>query len=356
MKKIRIISIYDNNNYGNRLQNLALQDFIKSLDDNNDVKVLRNYSPLNEKKNYLLRYFKYFKNRSLYSEIKGRKEKFKAFNKNIKFSFKTFTSISKPEKNAYYVVGSDQVWNPNMGRLRDVDLLKSVDDSKKISYAASFGVENIREFINDEIRNDLKSFKNLSVREENGKRILYEITNRKDIEVNVDPTMLLSAQEWIRYEKKPAFINDSERYILVYFLGEINDSRKKEIKKVATKLGYKIINILDKNSDAYLTGPSEFLYLEHHASLICTDSFHSCVFGIIFNTPFTVFNREQRGMSNMNSRIETLLRKFDLTERMCNEDRISENLLKACDADKIQDILNREMINSKKYLEKALDL
>ena len=70
---------------------------------------------------------------------------------------------------------------------------------------------------------------------------------------------------------------------------------------------------MNSNNVEYTSGPSEFLYLIHHAKLVCTDSFHACVFSILFDTQFYVFERENEIIS-MNSRIDTLLRKFDLEE------------------------------------------
>ena len=66
----------------------------------------------------------------------------------------------------------------------------------------------------------------------------------------------------------------NDKYILNYFLGELSEQRKNEIERIAKENDCEIINILDKNGPYYETGPSEFLYLEQNAFLICTDSFH----------------------------------------------------------------------------------
>ena len=75
---------------------------------------------------------------------------------------------------------------------------------------------------------------------------------------------------------------------------------------------------MDKNSPFYECGPSEFLYLEKHAFLICTDSFHSSVFGVIYNKPFIVFEREQENAVNLSSRLDTLISKLKLENRKYN--------------------------------------
>ena len=85
------------------------------------------------------------------------------------------------------------------------------------------------------------------------------------------------------------------------------------INRIAKENNYEIIDLMNSSDIAYTSGPSEFLYLIHHAKLVCTDSFHACVFSILFDTQFYVFEREDK-LESMNSRIETLLNKFALNE------------------------------------------
>ena len=172
-----------------------------------------------------------------------------------------------------YIIGSDQVWNPNFGRMSDIDFLTFVPENKRNSMAASFGVSNIKPEMEQYYKERLSKFNNISVREDSGKKIVEELTGRTDVEVLVDPTMLLTPEEWDKVSKKPEQLNFN-KYILCYFLGELSEQRKKEIERVAKENDCKIINILDKKDPFYETGPSEFLYLEKNAFLICTDSFH----------------------------------------------------------------------------------
>ena len=164
-------------------------------------------------------------------------------------------------------------------------------------------------------KKELKKFKAISVREEAGKKIAKELTKREDIEVLVDPTMLLKKDEWEKLEKKPKKLETGKKYILNYFLGEISKEKKDAIENFAKENGYEIINILDTKSPFYKTGPSEFLYLVHNAEIVFTDSFHACVFSILYNKPFYVIERVAKGMKNMNSRIDTLLNKMGLQNR-----------------------------------------
>ena len=315
-EKIGIATINDDNNYGNRLQNYAVQQIIKKVNNDYEVETIKNSSFLNKKENNLIKgcinkikFIKY-----LIIKKKNKSERiacFKQFNKNIKYSKKTFNFGKKmDEEYKYFVAGSDQIWNPNFNRLTDFDLLSFATPEKRVAFSASFGVSEISETASQKAKKELKKYKAISVREEAGKEIIQKMNINKDVQVLIDPTMLLTAEEWDKVAKKPEQLK-TDKYILNYFLGELSESRKKEIEKIAKENNYEIINILDKNSPFYQTGPSEFLYLEKNAFLICADSFHSCVFAILFNVPFIVFEREGK-TAKMNSRIETLLNKFEL--------------------------------------------
>ena len=355
MKKIGIITIIDCNNYGNRLQSYALQCILKKY--SNMVYQIPNYSFLNEKKHYYMRLFKNILNLKGYSTNIRRKKSFKLFEKNIKYSNFTYTAKTKKIDLDYLIVGSDQVWNPKFGRLRKVDLLSIVEPSRRIAYAASFGISNLTKEEAQVATKDLKSFKKISVREDSGKKIVEELTGRKDVEVLVDPTMLLTAEEWDKVSKRPKQLDTikKEKYILNYFLGDLSESRKRAIEKIAKDNNCHIINILDKKDPFYISGPSEFLYLEKHAFLICTDSFHSSVFAILYNRPFVVFDREQEGMNNMGSRMDTLLSKFKLKNRRFNGKEITEDNLKH-DYIEAYKILEKERKKSEVFLKKALDI
>lgn len=349
--RVGIITIIDNNNLGNRLQNYALE---KILENNNiDCITISNEPFSNTKDKFILRIIKNLKFRDTYSKFEGRKNSFKEFNNNIIFSKKRITPFSKLKDFDYFISGSDQVWNPTFGRLREVDLLEFTEPKKRISFAASFGISSLPEQYNEKLKNALKDYKAISVREDAGKKIIEDVVGKKDVQVLVDPTMLLTAEEWDKVAKKPEQLK-TDKYILNYFLGELSEKRKAEIDRIAKENDCEVINILDKNSPFYCTGPSEFLYLEKHAFLVCTDSFHSSVFAILYNRPFIVFGREDNTIS-MNSRIETLINKFNLKNREYNGQEITKENLNH-DYTEAYEILNEERKKSMTFLINALDV
>ena len=363
LKKIGILTIIDNNNYGNRLQNYALQQYCNKLFNTKSL-TLNNNSDYN------------FKNKFFYSKLKGTiklivkkvikwdyvnnldnkdKERYKnflLFDKNINYYNKAINANSKMKEFDYIIVGSDQIWNPNFKRLSDVDVLKNLDFKKRISYAASFGISEINKKYEHVIRKEISRFKAISVRENSGKEIIEKLTGRNDVEVLVDPTMLLTADKWDKVSKKPSQLK-SKKYILNYFLGNLSEERKKSIEKFTKENNCDIVNLMDKNESLYACGPSEFLYLIKNAFLICTDSFHGCIFSIIYDRPFVAFDREEENMSNMGSRIDTLIDNFRLKDRRYNgKDITSKNLNH--NYSEAYKILEKEREKSFNFLKKSL--
>ena len=349
-----IITINDNRNLGNRLQNYAVQETLMRLAPSAAVETIRNTNKkqrgesLKTRIKNLLRDCKYYK----------RTYNFSAFNKNIHFSKKNYdASDSNLRLNGdynYFLVGSDQVWNPNYGWLNAIDLLSFADDDKRIAFSASYGVSEIPEEYKEKTARELKKFKAISVREDRGKEITELLTGRNDIEVLVDPTMLLSAEEWGKLAKKPKALKSSKPIILKYFLGGLSKEKDEAIRKIAEQKNCQIIDIFDKKSDFYSCGPSEFLYLEKNAFLICTDSFHSSVFAIINEKPFVVFNREGNH-AKMNSRLETLISKFNLKNRWFNGKEITKENLGVNYAETKKN-LKKEQEKSLNFLKEALDI
>ena len=290
---------------------------------------------------------------------------FRTYKKRLK-NFKSFASMIPTSRNYfnynqinkycnydYLIVGSDQVWNPNMC-LDDLSLFKYFKCKNKISIAASIALSSVNDETKIRFKNNLESFKAISVREDEGKKILDDCLERKDVEVVVDPTMMIEKEIWEELSKKPDLeYNLSKKYILLYFLGTISNEFKSQIYDFAKKNNFEIIDIYDKRERWITCGPAEFLYLEKNAELICTDSFHSSVFGILFNTPILVTGRNG-SKDNMNSRIDTLLKKFKLDDCRYNG-KIKNNVLDT-NYKETNYILEKEREKIKKFIDKALNI
>lgn len=347
MKKVCIITLYGNSNFGNKLQNYALQEYIKKLGDF-EVETIREHNT------DVVTVLKRCVKNILEKEIDERTKCFLDFNKYINYSKKIYSRQNprKLDNYDYYIVGSDQVWNPEFSGLSKLDLLSFTDSPNKISYAASFGVSSVDSKYKDTICNNISKFKMISVREDAAADILLDSNVLNDIDVVIDPTMLLSASEWEKVMKKPKNFK-SKKYILNYFLGKLSDEKMSEINRIASENDCEVINILDPESPFYNCGPSEFLYLEKNAFLICTDSFHSSVFAILFNRPFIIFSRDDK-IGSMNSRIETLLNTFKIEDRKFEGIIYPKNLNHNYDL--AYSILSEKIEFSKKFLMEALDI
>lgn len=342
MKKIAIITIYDKNNYGNRLQNYAVQEILKKRGFN--VETLRNINIVND-----INYLEY----GLSSSIKRRKC-FDDFDKNINLSKDIIYHHNVPKDldkmYDYFIIGSDQIWNYDFkDRFTSFVFAPFTDKNKRISLSASFGTDYIPKE-NIEQYKELNNLKAISVREDAGKEIVRQITNREDVEVLIDPTMMLKPEEWYKVMKIPEnYI--PKKYILKYFLGNVSKEQKKEIERIADKYNCDIVDVMDKNS-FYNIGPSEILYLLKNTFFVITDSFHSCVFSVLFNKPFVVFERKNSSI-NMHSRINTFLSKFNLDNRIV-ENKIDDYLLKVDYTDAYV-ILEKEKQRYEKFIDKAFE-
>ena len=314
MKKIGIITINDFNNYGNRLQCYAVQCCLESmgyLGENIYNTYSRDGFIVNSGRK-IIRKLRSFRRRNI---VAVRKQNFTEFNQNIRFSKDRIINgrFDKDLSDRYdfFITGSDQVWNPYYTSGNETIFLHFASEEKRIAFSASMGVDHLPEHVTESYRQGLSRFRSISVREDAAKTIIEELTGRTDVEVLVDPTMLLTTKEWEKVSEKPDIPYHS-RYILAYFLGGMG-KRETVIKSIAEKYSCEMIDIYDMNSTFYTCGPQHFLELEKNAFLICTDSFHSAVFAFLFNRPFIVFDRENTKF-NMDSRIETFLSKFGLQQ------------------------------------------
>lgn len=307
MNKIAILTIQCNN-YGNRLQNYATQKIIEEIG-------CEACSLLSFKQRYKNKIYTMMK--SLYYDFRfflkdNFDSNFYKFNKRVKLAQYDYIRLEDYYIGEYdaVIVGSDQIWNTNFTFINE-NFFLPFKQANKIAFSASFGVDSIP--YNQEIIDALKDFKALSVREEAGAKIIKDLTGR-DAAVLVDPTMLLTVDEWIRVSKKPK--GAKEGYILTYFLSPKCEDAKKRLEEIkGNREVYELLN--PEDVIAGKAGPSEFLWLFEHADFILTDSFHACVFSFLFNKPFIVYDRTDDVVC-MNSRLETLLSKFHLERKYAN--------------------------------------
>lgn len=368
--RVGIITITDGQNYGNRLQNFALQETLKKLGFEVDtIKRLtfRDVRGIDRMKRDIRNLIIFFRNNRDIVPFCIRKHKFNRFNrKYISFSKYSLRDNHAPDdlKEAYdfFVCGSDQIWNPLIKiAYNDIENAFALfaDYEQRISYAGSFGIEEIPKPYIEQYKKLIKEMNCISVREQTGVDIVKNLTGR-NAELVLDPTFLLSKQEWIIIEQKPRWLRE-DKYILSYFLGGRNEDIKQLMNEVSLKYKLKIINLeneflsgnMIENINYYTVSPNEFIFLVHHCNYMFTDSFHGSVFSIIFEKVFRVFERKEvEKNNNMSTRLKSLLSMLKLEKCIGNIESLE--MLQDIDfseANTILDIKKQESIN---YLLKSL--
>lgn len=384
MKKVGIITIVNVNNYGAELQAFATFRKLQLMGYNAEIinylyykdwryidsKMSRSFNSMSIKGKII--YFAKYRVASfvlnkilplICKDVKQRIANFNSFHQhNTRFS-----KLYKSMKDLYtdtpiydvYMVGSDQVWNPNASSSIEPYFLTFAPHSAlTVSYASSFGVSKIENnSIANRIKLGLSSIKTISVRESSGVNLVKELTGRT-AQLVCDPTLLLNKSEWTMFMKPVS--NMPQRYVLIYQLSESD-----AIVKLATRIGkqeqipvyriYKrafkvkkdkgVVNILN-------AGPSEFLSLITNASFIITNSFHGTAFSINFDVPFyTVVSAKKKN----NNRMESLLDYVGLGKRIVKDDVDITNLpIVGYDVNATQLKLKSFRLESEKFLEDAL--
>lgn len=362
--KVGTITYHRAVNYGAVLQTFALQKVLDKLGVENEV--------IDYRADYIEWIYKPFCMRNVKNikdfmrvvggaNIKYRKKKcfFDFLEKNIKISQKKYNKSNINKSNSEYsmfLTGSDQVFNLECSNYDNAYFLDFVEDiNKKNSYAASFGFDKAPEKDVEKYKELLSSFNNIAVREKQGVEIVKDIVNKEAIET-LDPTLLLSADEWKSIIKKPKV--KEEGYILVYamapskrlieFADKLSKMTGKEILFIKDSLTREGQNVL-KGNIKYLkdVGPDEFIELFSKAEYVITNSFHGTVFSINFNKKF--FMELLAPEWNVNSRLENILDMLDLRKRQIVDLNVN---LEEIDYEKVNKMLDERRKISLDYLSK----
>lgn len=228
------------------------------------------------------------------------------------YSSRNLKTFFKRNKFDCYVVGSDQVWRPCYSPCITDFFLKEVptgNKALKIAYAASFGTDRW-EFTEEETKECAllaKEFDVVSVREESGIALCRDYLGI-DAEHLLDPTMLLSKEDYINLFEQ-ANVSQSKGNLFCYVLDENVEADL--IIRSLKRDGY-VPNYASICSRQYQLSVEEWLRGIYDAEFVVTDSFHACVFSILFEKPFVVVGNKSRG----NARFESLLKMFVLSDRM----------------------------------------
>jgi hypothetical protein len=370
--KIGILTLPLNYNYGGILQTYALQKVLKRM--GNDVKLInmpfhrKNVTLKSKTKRVISKMLGRYKGYICYEEKSNHWLPFMMAqtNKFVEKYIERTNEISsytdlKPTDFDAIVVGSDQVWRPGMFQ-NDISLaylrFSQSWNIRRISYAASFGTD-LWEYTPEQTRVCsalAKHFDAIAVREKGGVVLCKEQLGI-DAQLVCDPTLLLDKEDYIRLIDEsgmPQSVGNLFDYML-----DVTPEKKELVAYISRDRNLQSfrINSLDNNiknsMESYIAQPVEaWIRGFYDAEFVVTDSFHGCVFAIIFRKPFAVVGNRERGLA----RFESLLGTLGLTDRMILNIDDYKNLHTAIDYDAVYEKLNAFRESSNKYLSDCITL
>ena len=349
--KIGILTFHCAHNYGAVLQAYALQEVLKNKGHEVEFIDYRNYYLLNIYKWFSLKRFvtknvkRNFKELGLIFKRKQRYNNFQRF-------IQTKLSVSvHPYNLSLYdiiIIGSDQVWNTNLTHGFDSMYWGIWNHNGTIvaSYAASMD-DNISSGNKPKISKLLENFDFISVREENIHRQLKELTS-KNIDVVVDPTILLNRKSWLQIRSNPIYKDD---YILLY---QVRNNKVAEniAKQISQYLKMNIVHLSARvdcgnDKETVSSGPLEFLSLFRYAKFVVCTSFHGTIFSLIYHIPFCSIIL---GDGN-DARVTNILSQVGLEERGLSEytDNLFSPIKWKCVDEKIEKMRQESMNYLKQF-------
>lgn len=251
-----------------------------------------------------------------------------------------------------YIVGSDQVW----GGLSPMMYLQFVANGEtKISYAASFGGYRPRDNYEWKMLKDyLKSFNLITVRESDGVNLCNDL--RLTSYLVPDPTLLLKSDDYTMVSKKADTKNRSNKYILLYLLGNSMDFDVADVYNFAYKNNLDVIYIASQGRiDGYekkYPSIEEWLALYCNASFVITNSYHGTIFSLLYNKQFLTIPLSG-SFSRMNRRIYDLLNIYHLEERVYSNNL--DILFSPIDYSKFEEIREANARNATELLVKFIN-
>lgn len=360
--KIKTITCHDVYNLGASLQAYALAEYLHS--QGHDVQII-DYKPL-YLRHYRLsgvpnpRFDRPFLRQAyqiakfpgrLYDRLTCRRKKvFDAFTRAyLPVTEKTYDSNealkADPPEADVYIAGSDQIWNPVFRNGKDPAFFLDFvpEGRKRISYAASFAVEEFPPADQTRVKHWLEKLDAVSVRERSALTILAQM-GMHGYQV-MDPVFLLERNQWGAMAHRPP----EDDYILVYDFDR-SPIVTTTAKKLAAETGRKIVSLFPmEGADVVWTnaGPLEFLGAVANAGIVLSNSFHATAFSLIFQKDFYVVNREE----GINARMKDLVGDMELSHRLIDE---CPEEIQHIDYSGVIPALEEKIAESKRYLSEYL--
>lgn len=369
-KRVAIITLPLGENYGGILQAYSLQKIVHNLGMNVVTASIPKQNSLKLLANRVIKTVLHIVKSSVSNmtskDILIKTEKTRQFvNKYIKTIDKKHLHNDDFD---VYIVGSDQVWRAKYVNISDymLNFATAKTGAVKISYAASFGKDDLNEYRNSDIKESsrlAKNFDGISVRERSGVKLAEKHWGVKALH-HIDPTMLIPKKQYNNLIKS----NQGDTYkpegkLFVYILDKSSE-KENIVEKTSQLSGLKSFGFMPPSTNskrAFRNNPEKYklpsveqwLRSFRDADFVVTDSFHGCVFSIIYNKPFIAIGNKSRGLS----RFTSLLELFGLESRLVgSQSEVNEHLVGSnIDWRKVNSVLKNEQQRSRKYLEENLN-
>lgn len=253
-----------------------------------------------------------------------------------------------------FICGSDMIWSEEFTEDWNFFFLEFAEKGKKFSYAPSFGKNNLNDNNKKKVKEYLQDFNKLSCRENGGVRLIESlgILNVKQV---IDPTMLLSKEEWEQcITNKNRVIR--EPYVFAYLFGAESIERFNFFECVEKKIAkmYTLPKFTKKDQNSFPIngiGPMDFLRLFRDAEFIVTDTFHGLMFSIIFRKPFVVLERQDgSNWAKYSDRMISALEMFGLKDRYIDANFKELEKMRVLNYDKYESLIRKAQIESFNYL------
>ncbi len=256
-----------------------------------------------------------------------------------------------------FVVGSDQVWRPMYNyKIEDcfLQFAERWENVRRISYAASFGTSQW-EYTPEQTQTCARlaqKFDAILVWEDSGMTLCSEYLAVSVTHVP-DPTHLLAADDYIRLVEE-ANEPQHQGQLFCYVLDE-TDSIKSLVNQVEKQTGFKAFTTMPdpfaprnfRSTGCVYPTVTAWIRSFMDAEFVLTDSFHGCVFSILFNKPFIVFGNASRGQA----RFQSLLKMFGLEKRLYSGTGDFDKLLKEpIDWESVNNVRNEWVAKGKEFL------
>lgn len=372
--KVAILTHPLGTNYGGMLQNYALQTVLRRL--GHTPETLHYYLPISAKIKVLSlcgRILKKLKGQDVPLRGWPTREEEAVICQNshafIRDNINTTELVPLSEIKTFrkigyeaFVVGSDQVWRGDRGYTHQFFLSDFKDcNVPKIAYAASMGVDwwSFNERDTKECKELIKDFKAVSVREESAITLCKEYLD-VDALLVLDPTLLLSSEDYKSLISKTTIQSNNQKYMMVYVLDKSSE-KKSIIEAASRKLNLIPFEVMAKNyfgevgknglQSCILPKVEDWIQGFANADYVVTDSFHGTVFSIIFNKQFVAIANHERGAG----RFLSLLRMLGLEDRLVESEEDAAALLtKTIDYSNVNEILASKKEESISFLKKNL--